>query len=97
MYFKADRVPGTYCSTGNAICNDLDPDKRCNCRECEIWKEYNIGEGFPELNFVRPVKKSNFQLNCTFFKYISAFCTTEMRSTGCFRSCMLVFHFKYRS
>lgn len=30
MYFEADRVPGTYCSTGNDLCNDLDPDKRCN-------------------------------------------------------------------
>jgi len=51
MYFEADRVPGLYCSTGKAICKDIDPQKRCRCAECEVWKDYNLGNEFPEFYY----------------------------------------------
>ncbi len=51
MYFEADRVPGMYCSTGKALCKDINPHKMCRCRECEVWKEYNLDNGEPKLYF----------------------------------------------
>ncbi len=40
-------VPRVYCATGTATCGDLDPSKLCNCSNCEIFKENNLGEGKP--------------------------------------------------
>jgi hypothetical protein len=40
-------VPGLYCATGKATCTDLDPNKMCQCPNCEIFKEYNLGQGEP--------------------------------------------------
>lgn len=57
MYFERDRVPGMYCSTGKALCKDLDPRKRCKCRECEVWKEYNLVDGKPDLYFCQNGEK----------------------------------------
>lgn len=44
-------VPGIYCSTGKAICQDLDPNQQCICYSCAIWKEKNLGEGTPSMYF----------------------------------------------
>ncbi len=38
-------IPGIYCSTGKATCQDLNPDKQCICNTCDVWKGYNLGEG----------------------------------------------------
>lgn len=51
MYFERDRVPGMYCSTGEALCKDLNPKKKCICPNCEVWKEYKLKEGDPNLYF----------------------------------------------
>ena len=44
-------VPGLYCSTGKATCQDLNPDRKCICNTCEVWKEYDLGEGKPSQYF----------------------------------------------
>ena len=51
IYFERDRVPGMYCSTGEALCRDLNPKKLCICRKCDNWKEYNLKNGEPKLYF----------------------------------------------
>ncbi len=33
------KVPGIYCSSGNATCSDLDPNKDCICKTCSVWVE----------------------------------------------------------
>ncbi|WP_054864564.1 DUF2769 domain-containing protein [Methanosarcina barkeri] len=35
-------VPGVYCSAGEAICKDLNPNKDCICYTCPVWKEHNL-------------------------------------------------------
>ncbi len=40
-------VPGVYCATGIATCGDLDPDKPCNCPNCDVFKENNLAQGEP--------------------------------------------------
>ncbi|MEN6591677.1 MAG: DUF2769 domain-containing protein [Methanobacterium sp.] len=42
MYFERDRVPGMYCTTGEALCSDLDFNKICKCPECPVWEEYGL-------------------------------------------------------
>jgi hypothetical protein len=42
MRMSPDRVPGVYCSTGKALCKDIDTKKVCKCNECPIWKEEEL-------------------------------------------------------
>ena len=42
MRMDEERVPGLYCSTGKAICQDIDTKKVCKCNECSIWDEYKL-------------------------------------------------------
>lgn len=42
MYFERERVPGMYCSTGKALCPDLDFKKICKCPNCLVWIEYGL-------------------------------------------------------
>ncbi len=42
MYFERDRVPGMYCTTGKALCNDLDFSQTCECPKCPVWEEYGL-------------------------------------------------------
>lgn len=51
MYFERDRVPGMYCATGEALCKDLNPNKKCLCPQCEVFMENNLKEGKPDLYF----------------------------------------------
>lgn len=44
-------VPGIYCSTGEARCQDLNPDRQCICNTCDVWKGYVLGEGTPSQYF----------------------------------------------
>ena len=44
-------VPGVYCATGTATCNDLDPNKTCKCPNCEVFKENNLAQGEPGAYF----------------------------------------------
>ena len=37
---ETQKVPGVYCSSGIATCNDLDPNKDCSCKTCSVWEEH---------------------------------------------------------
>lgn len=40
-------IPGVYCSTGTATCQDLDPSQSCICGTCSVFKEYDLADGTP--------------------------------------------------
>ncbi|MGC9516989.1 MAG: hypothetical protein ACP5C3_04730 [Methanomicrobiales archaeon] len=48
-----EAVPGVYCATGRAICEDLDFDKMCMCASCPVWQECDLGSGSPMGYFCR--------------------------------------------
>ena len=56
IYFEADRVPGMYCSTGEALCKDLNHKKMCICEKCPVWKENDLKNGEPALYFCQKGK-----------------------------------------
>lgn len=45
------KVPGVYCSTGEATCRDLDPNQQCICKTCDVWREYCLEFGAPMMYF----------------------------------------------
>ncbi|WP_414468780.1 DUF2769 domain-containing protein [Methanobacterium sp. ACI-7] len=53
MYFERDRVPGMYCSTGEALCKDLDPKKQCICNKCIVWEDNNLENENPNRYFCK--------------------------------------------
>lgn len=53
MRMDSERVPGVYCSTGKAICKDIDTEKVCKCNECPIWNEYALKDSLPRRYFCR--------------------------------------------
>jgi hypothetical protein len=48
-----EAVPGVYCSSGKAICKDLDFTKTCICPTCPVFKEHNLIAGTPVGYFCR--------------------------------------------
>jgi len=42
MRMDEERVPGLYCSTGKASCDDIDTKQVCKCNECPIWNNYKL-------------------------------------------------------
>ncbi len=48
---EPQNVPGVYCSTGKATCQDLNPKKQCICSTCKVWKEYHLQKINPVLYF----------------------------------------------
>ena len=56
MMMGPDRVPGLYCSTGKAICNDIDTKKVCKCNECPIWNQNSLKSSIPGRYFCREGK-----------------------------------------
>ena len=48
---KNQDVPGIYCSTGRATCQDLYPEEQCICYTCAVWKEYNLQNVKPTMYF----------------------------------------------
>jgi hypothetical protein len=48
---EPSEFPGMYCANGKAVCNDLDPDKTCNCINCDVWKENDLASGQPGSYF----------------------------------------------
>ena len=40
-------IPGIYCSTGKATCQDLDPKQPCSCGSCSVFKDSNLAAGKP--------------------------------------------------
>lgn len=53
MMPKPEDVPGLYCSTGKAVCPDLDFSKMCICGSCPIWADYKLMQGKPMGYFCR--------------------------------------------
>jgi hypothetical protein len=53
MMMGPDRVPGLYCSTGKAVCKDIDIKKVCKCNECPIWAEKSLKTGTPGRYFCK--------------------------------------------
>jgi hypothetical protein len=49
-------VPGIYCSTGKARCQDLNFERQCICGSCEVWKEYDIKDVDPNNYFYQHVR-----------------------------------------
>lgn len=37
-----ERLPGLYCATGRASCQDLQPVSLCNCPACLVWGENEL-------------------------------------------------------
>lgn len=46
-------IPGIYCSTGKATCQDLNFDRQCICGTCEVWKEYGLEGVNPNNHFCK--------------------------------------------
>jgi hypothetical protein len=42
MMMGPDKVPGLYCSTGKAVCQDIDTHEICKCNECPVWMEFSL-------------------------------------------------------
>ncbi|MHB8110241.1 MAG: DUF2769 domain-containing protein [Syntrophorhabdaceae bacterium] len=40
-------IPGVYCSTDKATCQDLDPTQSCICGDCPVFNEYGLAAGEP--------------------------------------------------
>jgi hypothetical protein len=50
------KVPGVYCSTGKATCQDLHPERGCICNTCAVWREYNLQNVKPVMYFCQKGK-----------------------------------------
>lgn len=48
---EPQNVPGVYCSTGKATCQDLNPEEQCICYSCAVWKEYDLQNVKPVMYF----------------------------------------------
>jgi hypothetical protein len=44
---KPEDMPGPYCSLGVAACKDLNSNKACICRTCQVYSEYNLNQARP--------------------------------------------------
>lgn len=53
---EPQNVPGIYCSTGKATCQDLNPDEQCICPTCAVWKEYDLQNVKPVMYFCQKGK-----------------------------------------
>ena len=53
---EPQNVPGVYCSTGKATCQDLNPQKHCICNTCAVWKEYHLQNVKPVMYFCQKGK-----------------------------------------
>ena len=50
---KREQIPGEYCSTGTATCQDLNPKMGCICGTCAIFADYKLASGQPAGYFCR--------------------------------------------
>lgn len=44
-------MAGVYCSIGVAACKDLDANKACICRQCQVYKDFNLAKARPVEHF----------------------------------------------
>ena len=50
---KREDVPGDYCSTGTATCQDIDISQACSCFDCPVYSEYQLASGQPTCYFCK--------------------------------------------
>ncbi|MBI2850782.1 MAG: DUF2769 domain-containing protein [Chloroflexi bacterium] len=50
---KPADVPGLFCSSGKAACQDLDFKKDCICIACPVYMQYKLAQSKPKLYFCR--------------------------------------------
>lgn len=48
---SAGEMPGQYCATGTAGCEDIDIDQACSCFYCSVYEENNLEAGEPTCYF----------------------------------------------
>ncbi len=53
QFFTADMVPGLYCSSGVATCQDIDASRSCICPECQVWKSYDLVRSTPTDHYCK--------------------------------------------
>ncbi len=41
-YFTSEIMPGLYCSSGIATCDDIDTNRDCICGTCTVFKNYGL-------------------------------------------------------
>ncbi len=46
-YFLPEIVPGLYCSSGVATCDDIDTSRNCICDTCLVFKNYDLKNNKP--------------------------------------------------
>ena len=46
-------IPGVYCSTGIAVCKDLDTGQLCICGGCQVFEKYNLADEKPMFYYCR--------------------------------------------
>lgn len=39
---EPEKIPKLYCATGKTSCGDLYFHEECQCKNCTIWKEYDL-------------------------------------------------------
>ena len=44
LLLEPKEFPWLYCVTGKADCDDLNFKEECKCKDCEVWKEYDLEE-----------------------------------------------------
>ncbi len=46
-------IPGMYCSTGKASCEDIDTNQMCICNGCMLWFKYSLADNKPKGYYCR--------------------------------------------
>lgn len=44
---KREDIPGVYCSTGTATCQDINTKQSCVCGACPVFAQYKLASGQP--------------------------------------------------
>jgi hypothetical protein len=39
---STEEMPGMYCSSGLASCDDIDTEQMCICGECPVWEDNDL-------------------------------------------------------
>jgi hypothetical protein len=42
-----EELPGVYCSSGRASCNDISMNKNCICPTCQVYKDFSLSNASP--------------------------------------------------
>ncbi len=48
-----EEMPGEYCSSGTATCQDIDASRVCSCFGCPVYSDYKLADGQPTCYYCR--------------------------------------------